>query len=60
MNVHTRIHVYAGIFLEKNFREGKSMFQENEGGLEVGARIHNTNVHTLRAIQLKNDSPQTA
>ena len=30
------------------------MFQENEGGLEVGAKIHNTNVRTLRAIQLKN------
>ena len=26
------------------------MFQENEGELEVGAKIHNTNVHTLRAL----------
>ena len=27
------------------------MFQENEGsGLEVGAKIHNTNVCTLRAL----------
>ena len=26
------------------------MFQENEGGLEVGAKIHNTNVRTLRAL----------
>ena len=44
----------AGIFLEKHFRGGKSMFQENGWGLEVGAKIHNTNVHTLQAIQLKN------
>ena len=37
----------------KKFRGGgKSMFQENEGsGLEVGAKIHNTNVRTLRALQ---------
>ena len=26
------------------------MFQENEGGLEVRAKIHNTNVRTLWAL----------
>ena len=40
----------SGIFLEKKIQGGKSMFQENEGGLEVGAKIHNTNVRTLRAL----------
>ena len=27
----------SGIFSEKKIQGGKSMFQENEGGLEVGA-----------------------
>ena len=45
------INIHAGIFLEKNLSGGKLMFQENEGsGLEVGAKIHNTNVCTLRAL----------
>ena len=45
------INIHAEIFLEKNLSGGKSMFQENEGsGLEVGAKIHNTNVCTLRAL----------
>ena len=39
------------MYIHEKFWVGKSMFQENEGGLEVGAKIHNTNVRTLRALQ---------